>query len=54
MASRTVGNASEGDKMGCKGGMKEGSFCFNRMKMILERQFAPVLVFSFYKKDREA
>ena len=28
--------------------------CFKIVKMILERQFAPVIVFSFSKKDCEA
>lgn len=32
----------------------EGSSCFKIVKMIMERQFAPVIVFSFSKKDCEA
>ena len=43
-----------GDKMGKKGGMKEGSNCFKIVKMIMERNFAPVIVFSFSKKECEA
>lgn len=30
------------------------SNCFNIVKMIMERNFAPVIVFSFSKKDCEA
>ena len=40
--------------MGKKGGMKEGSNCFKIVKMIMERNFAPVIVFSFSKKECEA
>ena len=48
------GEASKGDKRGKKGGMREGSNCFKIVKMIMERQFAPVIVFSFSKKECEA
>lgn len=51
---RNVGDASKGDSMGKKGGMKEGSDCFKIVKMIMEQQFAPVIVFSFSKKECEA
>ena len=34
--------------------MREGSNCFKIVKMIMERQFAPVIVFSFSKKECEA
>ncbi len=54
---QTVGDASKGDKQfGRRGGLKnsEGSNCFKIVKMIMERQFAPVIVFSFSKKECEA
>lgn len=51
---QNVGDASKGDSRGRKGGMKEGSNCFKIVKMIMERQFAPVIVFSFSKKECEA
>ena len=51
---QTAGDASKGDQRGRKGGMKEGSNCFKIVKMIMERQFAPVIVFSFSKKECEA
>ena len=51
---QTVGEGSKGDQRGRKGGMKEGSSCFKIVKMIMERQFAPVIVFSFSKKECEA
>ena len=34
--------------------MKEGSNCFKIVKMIMERNFAPVIIFSFSKKECEA
>jgi ATP-dependent RNA helicase DOB1 len=34
--------------------MKEGSNIFKIVKMIMERNFAPVIVFSFSKKECEA
>lgn len=51
---QNAGDAAKGDKPGRKGGMKEGSNCFKIVKMIMERQFAPVIVFSFSKKECEA
>lgn len=33
---------------------EQESNCFKIVKMILERKFAPVIVFSFSKKDCEA
>lgn len=48
------GDSAKGDKTGKKGGKKDGSNCFKIVKMIMERQFAPVIVFSFSKKDCEA
>ena len=43
-------------KLKKKGGMKSdgASSCFNIVKMIMERNFAPVIVFSFSKKECEA
>ncbi len=37
-----------------KRGQKDGSDCFNIVKMIMERNFAPVIIFSFSKKECEA
>lgn len=48
------GDAAKGDQRGKKGGMKEGSNIFKIVKMIMERSFAPVIVFSFSKKECEA
>jgi len=48
------GDAAKGDQRGRKGGMKEGSNAFKIVKMIMERNFAPVIVFSFSKKECEA
>merc|ERR1719412_3461202 len=51
---QNAGDASKGDQRGRKGGMKEGSNCFKLVKMIMERNFAPVIIFSFSKKECEA
>ncbi|XP_078318641.1 exosome RNA helicase MTR4-like isoform X2 [Crassostrea virginica] len=52
---RDAGEAAKGDQRGRKGGFKAAeSNCFNIVKMIMERNFAPVIVFSFSKKDCEA
>jgi ATP-dependent RNA helicase DOB1 len=53
---RDSGDAAKGDQRGRKGGFKAGgdSNCFKIVKMIMERNFAPVIVFSFSKKDCEA
>lgn len=48
------GDASKGDQKGRRGGTKGDSNCFKIVKMIMERNFAPVIVFSFSKKDCEA
>ncbi|TRY74562.1 hypothetical protein TCAL_00692 [Tigriopus californicus] len=53
-ALESTGDEANKDKRGRKGGMREGSSCFKIVKMIMERQFAPVIVFSFSKKDCEA
>ncbi|KAK7081865.1 Exosome RNA helicase MTR4 [Halocaridina rubra] len=36
------------------GGGKQGSDCYKIVKMIMERNFAPVIIFSFSKKECEA
>lgn len=52
---RDAGEAAKGDQRGRRGGFKAAeSNCFNIVKMIMERNFAPVIVFSFSKKDCEA
>ena len=51
---QNAGDASKGDQRGRKGGMKDGSNCFKIVKMIMERNFAPVIIFSFSKKECEA
>ena len=54
---QNAGDAGKGDQRGKKGGMKggtEGSNIFKIVKMIMERSFAPVIVFSFSKKECEA
>merc|ERR1719466_52402 len=51
---QNAGDAAKGDQRGRKGGMKEGSNAFKIVKMIMERNFAPVIVFSFSKKECEA
>jgi len=43
-----------GDAKGRNGGFKGQTNCFRIIKMIMERNFAPVIVFSFSKKDCEA
>ncbi|KAK3089046.1 hypothetical protein FSP39_000389 [Pinctada imbricata] len=52
---RDAGDAAKGDQKGRRGGFKANeSNCFKIVKMIMERNFAPVIVFSFSKKDCEA
>ncbi|XP_077980932.1 exosome RNA helicase MTR4-like isoform X2 [Glandiceps talaboti] len=53
---RDGGDAAKGDQAlrGRKGGTKGPSNCFKIVKMIMERNFAPVIVFSFSKKECEA
>lgn len=52
-----AGEAAKGDKQmrGRKGGNTTGgdTNCFKLVKMIMERNFAPVIIFSFSKKDCE-
>ncbi|XP_072272535.1 exosome RNA helicase MTR4 isoform X1 [Pyxicephalus adspersus] len=51
---RDAGEASKGDQKGRKGGTKGPSNVFKIVKMIMERNFQPVIIFSFSKKDCEA
>ncbi|CAF4918247.1 unnamed protein product, partial [Rotaria sp. Silwood1] len=50
---RDVGDAAKGDKRGRRGGLKTETNVFKIVKMIMERNLAPVIVFSFSKKDCE-
>ncbi|GFU46746.1 exosome RNA helicase MTR4 [Trichonephila clavipes] len=50
-----AGNAKGDSGMkGRKGGFKGDSNCYKIIKLIMERSFAPVIVFSFSKKECEA
>lgn len=53
----TAGEAAKGDQRGRKGGIKGTNSgqtnIFKIVKMIMERNFAPVIIFSFSKKDCE-
>ncbi|CAK1602267.1 unnamed protein product [Parnassius mnemosyne] len=52
-----AGDAGKGDQRGRRGGPARGNNqtnIFNIVKMIMERNFAPVIIFSFSKKDCEA
>ncbi|ESN92780.1 hypothetical protein HELRODRAFT_96072 [Helobdella robusta] len=52
---RDSGDASKGDQKGRKGGIKGcESNCFKIVKMIMNKNFAPIIIFSFSKKDCEA
>ncbi|CAB3374078.1 Hypothetical predicted protein [Cloeon dipterum] len=53
---QNAGDASKGDRnmKGRKGGQQGESNCFRLVKMIMERSYAPVIVFSFSKKECEA
>nr|XP_006825596.1 PREDICTED: superkiller viralicidic activity 2-like 2-like [Saccoglossus kowalevskii] len=53
---RDGGDAAKGDQAlrGRKGGTRGPSNCFKIVKMIMERNFSPVIVFSFSKKECEA
>ncbi|XP_064604506.1 LOW QUALITY PROTEIN: exosome RNA helicase MTR4-like [Liolophura sinensis] len=53
---KDAGDAAKGDRRGRRGGVKGGneSNCFKIVKMIMERSFAPVIVFSFSRKECEA
>lgn len=51
-----AGDAAKGDQRGRRGGARGANQTniFNIVKMIMERNFAPVIIFSFSKKDCEA
>ena len=49
-----LGGGEGGGHRPKKSGQKDGSDCYNIVKMIMERNFAPVIVFSFSKKECEA
>ncbi len=51
-----LGGGSGGGEKGKRGAaaQKDGSDCFKIIKMIMERNFAPVIAFSFSKKECEA
>ncbi|XP_026739472.1 exosome RNA helicase MTR4 [Trichoplusia ni] len=51
-----AGDAAKGDQRGRRGGPRGANTTniFNIVKMIMERNFAPVIIFSFSKKDCEA
>ncbi|XP_074789087.1 exosome RNA helicase MTR4 isoform X3 [Athene noctua] len=51
---RDAGDLAKGDQKGRKGGLKGPSNVFKIVKMIMERNFQPVIIFSFSKKDCEA
>lgn len=53
---RAAGDAAKGDGglKGRRGGMKGESNCLKVVRTIMERDLAPVIVFSFSKKDCEA
>ncbi|XP_042309750.1 exosome RNA helicase MTR4 isoform X2 [Sceloporus undulatus] len=51
---RDAGDLAKGDQKGRKGGTKGPSNVFKIVKMIMERNFQPVIIFSFSKKDCEA
>ena len=52
---QNAGDAAKGDQRGRRGGNRGGSDSniFKIVKMIMERQFAPVIIFSFSKKECE-
>lgn len=52
----SAGDAGKGDQRGRRGGPQSGNNqtnIFKIVKMIMERNFAPVIIFSFSKKDCE-
>lgn len=53
-----AGDAAKGDQRGRRGGItgrsQNQTNIFNIVKMIMERNFAPVIIFSFSKKECEA
>ncbi|XP_077296367.1 exosome RNA helicase Mtr4 [Arctopsyche grandis] len=53
MAVLAAGSAAKGDQKGRKGGMVGKSNIFKIVKMVMERNFAPIIIFSFSKRDCE-
>jgi len=53
---QNAGESAKGDQQmkGRRGGPQGETNCFRLVKMIMERSFAPVIVFSFSKKECEA
>eukprot|EP00057_Strongylocentrotus_purpuratus_P029781 XP_011684255.1 PREDICTED: superkiller viralicidic activity 2-like 2 isoform X2 [Strongylocentrotus purpuratus] len=51
---RDGGDAAKADQRGRRGGTKGPSNIFKIVKMVMERSFQPVIVFSFSKKECEA
>ncbi|XP_071490338.1 exosome RNA helicase MTR4-like [Diadema antillarum] len=51
---RDAGDAAKGDQRGRRGGTKGQSNIFKIVKMVMEKSFQPVIVFSFSKKECEA
>ena len=51
---RDAGDLTKGDQKGRKGGRKGPSNVFKIVKVIMERNFQPVIIFSFSKKDCDA
>lgn len=53
---QNAGEAAKGDLIGRRGGSAsgQGTNAFKIVKMIMERNFAPVICFSFSKKDCES
>ena len=49
-----LNTGGKNSKMGGRKKSDGGSSCFKIVKMIMERNFAPVIVFSFSKKECEA
>ncbi|XP_005095875.3 exosome RNA helicase MTR4 [Aplysia californica] len=51
---RDAGDGAKGDQRGRRGGSKANeSDCYKIVKLIMERNFSPVIVFSFSRKDCE-
>ncbi len=53
----SAGDAAKGDQRGRKGGMNQNASqtnIFKIVKMVMEKNFAPVIIFSFSKKECEA
>lgn len=49
-----VGSASKGDQKGRRGGTVGKSNIFKIVKMVMEKNFAPIIIFSFSKRECEA